>query len=132
MKCDLPSMPIVVACNEAAIKRTYSHIDMDARKVARWRTAGWSVAIIAEKLGRHRSTIFRQIRRNRFIVKVVEVTEHARHRGVLQLELAVNSENAAALRFYQHRGFIVVGRFPNSFPGHVAESDELNMVQRLN
>ncbi|MDA5638139.1 MULTISPECIES: IS30 family transposase [Agrobacterium] len=50
------------------MKRTYSHIDMDERrKIARWRTAGLTVDIIAEKLGRHRSTIFREIRRNMFI-----------------------------------------------------------------
>lgn len=50
------------------MKRTYSHIDMDERrKIARWRTAGLTVDIIGEKLGRHRSTIFREIRRNMFI-----------------------------------------------------------------
>ena len=41
------------------MKRTYSQIDMDERrKIARWRTAGISVDVIAEKLHRHRSTIF--------------------------------------------------------------------------
>jgi IS30 family transposase len=29
----------------------------ERRKIARWRTAGISVDLIAEKLGRHRSTI---------------------------------------------------------------------------
>jgi len=29
----------------------------ERRKIARWRTAGISVDVIAEKLGRHRSTI---------------------------------------------------------------------------
>ncbi len=49
------------------MKRTYSHIDMDERrKIARWRTAGIGVGVIAEKLGRHRSTIFRELRRNGF------------------------------------------------------------------
>ncbi len=49
------------------MKRTHSHIDMDKRrKIARWRMAGLSVDLIAEKLGRHRSTIFREIRRNTF------------------------------------------------------------------
>ncbi len=39
------------------MKRTYSQIDMDERrKIARWRTAGISVDVIAEKLHRHRST----------------------------------------------------------------------------
>ncbi len=49
------------------MKRTYSQIDLDERrKIERWRQAGASVEVIAEKLGRHRSTIFRELRRNRF------------------------------------------------------------------
>lgn len=37
------------------MKRTYSQIDMDEpRKIARWRTAGISVDVIAEKLHRIR------------------------------------------------------------------------------
>jgi IS30 family transposase len=54
------------------MERTYSHIDLDERrKIARWRMADLSVGIIAEKLGRHRSTIFREIKRNTFVDKVV-------------------------------------------------------------
>ena len=50
------------------MKRTYSHIDMDERrKIVRWRMAGLSVEMIAEKLGRRRSTIFREIKRNTFV-----------------------------------------------------------------
>ncbi len=49
------------------MERTYSQIDMDeCRKIARWRTAGISGDVIADKLGRHRSTIFRELRRNAF------------------------------------------------------------------
>jgi IS30 family transposase len=49
------------------MKRTYSQIDLDERrKIERWRQAGVTVDVIAEKLGRHRSTIFREIARNRF------------------------------------------------------------------
>jgi IS30 family transposase len=49
------------------MERIYSQIDMDERrKIARWKTAGISVTLIAEKLGRHRSTIFREVRRNAF------------------------------------------------------------------
>jgi IS30 family transposase len=48
--------------------RTYSQIDMDERRrIARWRMAGISIEIIAEKLGRHRSTIFREIKRNTLV-----------------------------------------------------------------
>ncbi len=40
------------------MKGTYSQIDMDERRnIARWRTAGVSVDAIADKLGRHRSTM---------------------------------------------------------------------------
>ncbi|MEJ5083841.1 IS30 family transposase [Ochrobactrum sp. MYb379] len=47
--------------------RTYSHIDLDERrKIARWRIAKLSVDVIAERLGRHRSTIFRELKRNQF------------------------------------------------------------------
>lgn len=46
------------------MERTYAHIDLDERrKIARWRTAKLSVDVIAEKLGRHRSTIFRELKR---------------------------------------------------------------------
>jgi IS30 family transposase len=49
------------------MKRTYSQIDMDERReIARWRMAGIGVEVIAEKLGRHRSTISRELRRNTF------------------------------------------------------------------
>ena len=49
------------------MKRTYSQMDLDERrKLERWRQAGVSVDVIAEKLGRHRSTIFREIARNTF------------------------------------------------------------------
>jgi IS30 family transposase len=41
----------------------------ERRRIARWRHAGLSVDIIAEKLGRHRSTIFREVRRNVYIDK---------------------------------------------------------------
>jgi IS30 family transposase len=48
------------------MERTYSHIDLEERhKIARWRSANLSVEAIAEKLGRHRSTIFRELIRNK-------------------------------------------------------------------
>ena len=54
------------------MKCTYSQIGLDERrKIARWRLAGLSIDAIAEKLGRHRSTIFREVRRNIFVDKEV-------------------------------------------------------------
>ena len=67
MKCDLRKITTVYPCKERDMKHTYSQIDMDERrKIARWRTAGISVDVIAERLHRHRSTIFRELRRNTF------------------------------------------------------------------
>jgi IS30 family transposase len=49
------------------MRRTYSHIDLnERRKIAQLRSAGLTVDVIAEKLGRHRSTIFREMKRNMF------------------------------------------------------------------
>ncbi|WP_409995433.1 helix-turn-helix domain-containing protein [Rhizobium leguminosarum] len=54
------------------MERTYSPIDLnERRKIARWRMAGLTVGITAEKLGQHRSTIFRELKRNMFVDKVV-------------------------------------------------------------
>lgn len=56
------------------MKRTYSQIDLDERrKIERGRHAGVAVDVIAEKLGRHRSTIFHELARNKF--KDVEMPE---------------------------------------------------------
>ena len=47
--------------------RTYSQLsDDERRKLEQWRVAKISIDVIAEKLGRHRSTIFRELKRNRF------------------------------------------------------------------
>jgi IS30 family transposase len=47
--------------------RTYSQLtDDERRKLERWRHTKVSVDVIAEKLGRDRSTIFRELRRNHF------------------------------------------------------------------
>lgn len=49
------------------MKRTYSQLDLDdRRKIERWRHAGVAVDVSAEKLGRHRSTMFRELVRNKF------------------------------------------------------------------
>jgi transposase, IS30 family len=51
---------------------TYSHISLDERReIERWRLAKVSVDVIAEKLGRHRSTIFRELKRNTFEDQII-------------------------------------------------------------
>jgi transposase, IS30 family len=47
------------------MKRSYSQIDLNEhRKIARWRVAGISIELMAARLGRHRSMIFRELKRN--------------------------------------------------------------------
>jgi IS30 family transposase len=49
------------------IRHPHSQIGIEERRRSeRWRAAKVSVDKIAEKVGRHRSTIFRELRRNRF------------------------------------------------------------------
>lgn len=46
---------------------TYSHLDLDKRlKIPLWHIANIAVDVIAEKLGWHRATIFRELKRNHF------------------------------------------------------------------
>ncbi|TDX76212.1 acetyltransferase (GNAT) family protein [Neorhizobium sp. R1-B] len=45
------------------------------------------------------------------------VIQHASDHRVQQLELTVNAENSAAIRFYQRHGFTETGRIPNGFRG---------------
>jgi IS30 family transposase len=51
-------------CSQGKRNETHllSYRPDDRCKIARWRPAGISVEIIAEKLGRHRSSIFREIK----------------------------------------------------------------------
>lgn len=60
------------------------------------------------------------------------VSDYARGLGILQLELAVNAENSAALRFYQRHGFVEIGRIPCGLLEDDREIDEVIMVRRLN
>jgi IS30 family transposase len=49
------------------MKRPYSHLNgEERRKLEQWRKAKVSPDVIAERLGRHRSTIFRELKRNHF------------------------------------------------------------------
>ncbi|MBM3095017.1 GNAT family N-acetyltransferase [Ensifer sp. T173] len=59
------------------------------------------------------------------------VIDFARGEGVLQLELAVNAENPAALRFYRRHGFIEVGRIPCGLLDGDRGIEDVIMVRRL-
>ena len=49
------------------LTRNYCRLcDNERRKLEQWRVAKISIDVITEKLGRHRSTIFRELKRNRF------------------------------------------------------------------
>lgn len=48
--------------------RSYAHLSFeDRRKIARWHDSKMPVLEIAERLGRHRATIHRELKRNRFV-----------------------------------------------------------------
>ncbi|MQB45976.1 GNAT family N-acetyltransferase [Rhizobium sp. ICMP 5592] len=59
------------------------------------------------------------------------VSNSARRLGVLQMELAVNAENSAALRFYRRHEFVEVGRIPGGVLDNDREIDDVIMVRRL-
>lgn len=47
---------------------SYLHLSLeDRRKIARWHDARMPVLEIAQRLGRHRATIHRELKRNRFV-----------------------------------------------------------------
>ena len=60
-----------------------------------------------------------------------EAARIGRERGLLQLELHVEAENAAALKLYAAAGFEVTGRIPRAMREAKGFSDDLMMVRRL-
>lgn len=58
------------------MKTRYSHLTLaDRRQIERWRLMKMRAAEIAEQLGRHRSTVLRELRRNRHNdVEIPELT----------------------------------------------------------
>lgn len=59
-------------------------------------------------------------------------TKHAESNGVRQLELAVTSDNRAAIRFYERMGYRQIGVVPAGFLLDGREVDEVLMAKRLN
>ncbi|MGZ2484069.1 ribosomal protein S18 acetylase RimI-like enzyme [Rhizobium pisi] len=59
------------------------------------------------------------------------VSDHARAAGIVQLELFVSAENAAAIRFYQRQGFAEIGRIPGGVLEEGREIDDVMMARRV-
>lgn len=59
------------------------------------------------------------------------LVNHARERGIVQLELALSAENPAAFRFYEREGFVEVGRIPAGMRHEGREIDEILMARRI-
>ena len=59
------------------------------------------------------------------------VENYARSQGIQQLELAVNAENTAALRFYERRGYRKIGTIPHGFRHGGRYFDEHLLVRQI-
>ena len=59
------------------------------------------------------------------------LTQHARELGIRLLELGVNAENPAAVRFYKRQGFAEIDRIPGGFVHDGKESDKIMMARRI-
>lgn len=59
------------------------------------------------------------------------VEDYARSQGIQQLELAVNAENRAALRFYERRGYRRIGTIPHGFQYGGRYFDEHLLVRQI-
>ena len=59
------------------------------------------------------------------------LTDHARKKGIRQLELTVSAENPAALQFYKRAGYAEIGRIPAGFIHQGREIDEIIMIRRI-
>lgn len=69
------------------MKISYNHLSYpERRKIERWRHARMSATEIARRLGRHRSTVFRELRRNHY--HDAEIRELTGYYGLLAHERA--------------------------------------------
>jgi GNAT superfamily N-acetyltransferase len=62
---------------------------------------------------------------------MARLAEFALTAGIVQLELAANAENAAAIQFYRREGFAEIGRIPAGFLHEGREIDEILMAKRI-
>lgn len=82
------------------MKTRYSHLTFaDRRQIERWWLMKMSATEIAERLGRHRSTVFRELRRNRH--NDVEIHDLTGYWCVLAQKLALG-------RRFRHRSSSVM------------------------
>lgn len=91
------------------MKTRYSHLTLaDRRQIERWRLMKMSATEIAERLGRHRSTVFRELRRNRH--HDVEIPELNGYWCVLaqKLALARRFRHRKLVRYSELRQRIIV------------------------
>ena len=80
------------------MSKPYLHLDLEERrKIARWHEAKVPATEIAARLGRHRSTIFRELSRNRFVDAELRY---------LSGYYALNAQNLAAERRANQRKLI--------------------------
>jgi ribosomal protein S18 acetylase RimI-like enzyme len=59
------------------------------------------------------------------------IIDEARAWGIVQLELAVTAENQAAVRFYERKGFLEIGRIPGALMHEGREIDDIMMALRI-
>lgn len=59
------------------------------------------------------------------------IVDEARAMGIVQLELAVTAENQAAVRFYERKGFVQIGRVPGALLHEGREMDDIMMALRI-
>lgn len=59
------------------------------------------------------------------------IVDEARAMGIVQLELAVTAENQAAVRFYERKGFVEIGRVPGALLHEGRELDDIMMARRI-
>lgn len=80
------------------MSKPYPHLDLaERRKIARWREAKVPATEIAARLGRHRSTIFRELSLNRFVDDELRC---------LSGYYAVNAQNLASERRANRRKLV--------------------------
>lgn len=90
--------------------RSYLHLSLeDRRNIARWHDARMPVLEIANRLGRHRGTIHRELKRNRFVDPELR---HLSGYYALNAQNAANARRAGLRKLIRHRDLreVVVDR----------------------